>query len=282
MSNGTVMVLRTCKSDMTAHGDFKWPESGPVAAPDWSPEKVCGQGLHGLLWGDGDWSLMSREIDAKWMIVEVDPAEIVDLGGKVKFPRGNVVFCGNDAEAITRVLCGRERFEKISAGADGAPAPEIASGYGSKAASSGNYSKAASSGDSSKAASSGNYSKAASSGDSSTAASSGDSSTAASSGNSGIAMVAGFRGSAKAGPNGAFALCWKDGERPRIVACHVGEGGVKADTWYRLDAFGALIEQDELGNDVALVVAVTVTPPTVTKKTKKTARAAKRVRKGAK
>jgi hypothetical protein len=35
----TVLVLRTCNADMTAHGGFKWPESGHVAAPDWLPTR---------------------------------------------------------------------------------------------------------------------------------------------------------------------------------------------------------------------------------------------------
>jgi hypothetical protein len=130
------------------------------------------------------------------------------------------------------------------------------SGYYSKAASSGNYSTAASSGDSSTAASSGNYStaassgyssKAASSGNSSTAASSGNSSTAASSGDSStaeakgektIAMVAGCNGRARAGIKGAFALAWYDeaNEQMRIAVGVVGEDGIEADTWYRVEA----------------------------------------------
>lgn len=48
----TVLVLRTCNSDMTGYGGFKWPESGPVEAPDWNPVKSCGQGLHGWLWDE--------------------------------------------------------------------------------------------------------------------------------------------------------------------------------------------------------------------------------------
>ena len=46
----TVLVLRTCAADMTAHnGTFTWPESGECAAPDWDPYPSCGRGLHGLL-----------------------------------------------------------------------------------------------------------------------------------------------------------------------------------------------------------------------------------------
>ena len=116
----------------------------------------------------------------------------------------------------------------------------IAKGDYSRAASSGNSSSAASSGDCSRAASSGNSSSAASSGYYSRAASSGDCSSAASSGEKTIAMVAGYAGRAMAGPDGAIALAWYDGKRPRITVGYVGEG-IEADTWYRCDDAGKLV-----------------------------------------
>ena len=39
--------------------------------------------------------------DARWLVVAVDQATIVDLGGKVKFPRGEVVACGSRFDATT-------------------------------------------------------------------------------------------------------------------------------------------------------------------------------------
>ena len=125
-----------------------------------------------------------------------------------------------------------------------AGSPSSSSGYASRAASSGYGSTAASSGNGSTAASSGYGSKAASSGDGSKAASSGDYSKAASSGEAPIAMVAGQNGRAKAGPNGCVALVWHDGQRNRIAVGYVGEDGIKADTWYRLDAAGRFVEAD--------------------------------------
>src|SRR5689334_22051476 len=85
-----VLVLRTCAADMTSYGGFKWPASGRVAARDWKPVKRCGNGLHGWLWGAGNWSLKSQGDGIKWLVVEVDESAIVDLGDKVKFPGGNV------------------------------------------------------------------------------------------------------------------------------------------------------------------------------------------------
>ena len=87
-------ILRSCAADMTSRGGtFTWPASGMVEAADWKPTKVCGNGLHGFLNGDGDGSLASFHPDAKWLVAEID--EWIDLDGKVKFPRAKVVFCGD-------------------------------------------------------------------------------------------------------------------------------------------------------------------------------------------
>ena len=102
MSNH-VLVLRTCKADLTSYGGFRWPESGPAEAPDWRPDAECGRGLHGLLWGEGDGSLLDWSAGAKWLVVEVEAADIIDLGGKVKFPRGVVAHCG-DRDSATAYL----------------------------------------------------------------------------------------------------------------------------------------------------------------------------------
>ena len=100
----TALVLRTCNADMTSHSGFKWPESGPISAPDWKPTKECGNGLHGFMWGEGDGALASWDATAKWLVVSVDTASVIDLGGKVKFPRGEVVFCGDRAGATGYLL----------------------------------------------------------------------------------------------------------------------------------------------------------------------------------
>ena len=101
VASGHVLCLRTCAANMTAHGGFTWPTAGDVAAPDWKPRAECGNGLHGLLWGEGDGSLLSWEADARWLVVEVLESEIVNLDGKVKFPRCTVVFCGDRIQATT-------------------------------------------------------------------------------------------------------------------------------------------------------------------------------------
>ena len=104
--NNKVLVLRTCAADLTSHGGYRWPESGPVEAPDWDPWPVCGHGLHGLLRGAGDGGLLDWSAEATWLVVEVDADDIVDLDGKCKFRRGVVVHCG-DRLSATKYLVER-------------------------------------------------------------------------------------------------------------------------------------------------------------------------------
>jgi hypothetical protein len=98
---GHVLVLRTCDENMVSRGGFRWPMSGEVAAPDWLPTVACGHGLHGLLWGEGDGALLDWSETARWLVVEVEAEKIVDLDGKVKFPSGAVVYCGDRVGAVS-------------------------------------------------------------------------------------------------------------------------------------------------------------------------------------
>ena len=87
----TVLVLRTCAEDGTSSHNFKWPESGIVEAPDWKPNQECGNGLHGWIWGHGDWKLKQQGEKIKWLVLEVEKDSIIDLGGKIKFPKANIL-----------------------------------------------------------------------------------------------------------------------------------------------------------------------------------------------
>jgi len=312
------LVLRTCDKNMQGYGGFQWPTNGEVSAPDWNSKVVCGNGLHGLLWGNGSSVNLSRERDAKWLVCEVDPATCIDLDGKVKFQTCNVIAVyDNMAEAITRIVFDprypQPNTEEIASGdyssatntgasskatSSGTYSTAVSSGTYSKAISNGDFSKSSSSGDSGKASSVGDYtitasigtfssaassgkfssassngisskassvgdsssawsngisSKASSVGDSSSASSSGTSSLAASNGDyskssssgaSGIAAACGCETWVKAGPLGCiFATEWVAAEkRYRGAVGHVGENGVKADTWYRCVA-GQLVEK---------------------------------------
>ena len=100
-----MLVLRTSRSGGRSFNGFQWPESGPVEAPDWDPEPRCGHGLHGLAEGRGEWWMLDWAPDAVWQVVEVNDASVVDLGDKIKFPRGNVIYSG-DRDGAFKLLAG--------------------------------------------------------------------------------------------------------------------------------------------------------------------------------
>jgi hypothetical protein len=94
-----VYALRTCNTDLSSRGNFVWPKRGRAEAPDWRNDNNCGGGLHGLLNGKGTSSLLSWTVYAKWLVVDITEAYqeslVIDLGGQVKFPYGDVVHVGN-------------------------------------------------------------------------------------------------------------------------------------------------------------------------------------------
>jgi len=192
-----VLVLRTCDEKLQSHKGFQWPDTGHVAAPDWDPAPECGHGLHGLLEGEGNWDLLDWAGTAKALIVSVARASIVPLGGKVKFPAGEVLEVLPLASAICRLVCDGAKIAAMVQGAatkKGKKSSQLAasgdysrlaaSGYYSQLAASGYYSQLAASGNSSQLAASGNSSQLAASGNSSRLAASGYSSRLAASGDS--------------------------------------------------------------------------------------------------
>jgi hypothetical protein len=216
----TVLVLRTCDADMNAYDGFKWPKRGRVEAPDWDPEPVCGYGLHGLLRGEGDVSLLNDSDAAKWLAVEVDASTVIDLGGKVKFPAGRVVYCG-DRDGAVRTI--QERH------------PDAACVHGTATA--GSYGTATA-----------GYRGTATAGSYGTATA-GDGGTAtagyrgtATAGDGGTA-TAGYRGTATAGFRGEIRVRWWDGQadRYRTAIAYVGEDGIVAGRKYRCEA-GKIVE----------------------------------------
>jgi hypothetical protein len=99
----TDYFLRTTDKNGKAHGGFQWPMrvGAIVEAPDWDAKPECGHGLHGLKDGLGNASHLFSASDAVWWIVKADDA--VDLGGKHKFPRCEVVALGDHA-TVTAAL----------------------------------------------------------------------------------------------------------------------------------------------------------------------------------
>jgi hypothetical protein len=98
---GYVLCLKSLPANLKAHEGFQWPEIGHVSAPDWMPTNECGNGLHAFLWGVGDSDLACADDDAKWLVMQVKEDGIIDLAGKVKFEKCEVVFCGAREVAIS-------------------------------------------------------------------------------------------------------------------------------------------------------------------------------------
>jgi len=239
LPTGKALVMRTCSADMTSHGGFRWPMSGPVKAPDWEPTKQCGHGLHGLLWGEGCGGLL--ELDdptAKWLIVEIDPETAIDLDGKVKFPRGKVVFVG-DLDSAPKWLsehggAGRAIVSgTATAGYSGTATAGVrgTATAGVRGTATAGYSGTATAG----------YSGTATAGDSGTATA-GDRGTATA-GDRGTA-TAGDRGTATTGEIGIIVVRWWDTakDRYRLAVGYVGEDGIKPNTFYCCDERGKLVE----------------------------------------
>ncbi len=97
-------VLRSCKSDFTSRNGFKWPALGKVECPDFDTAEECGPGLYGFLNGCGEGSLASWEPDAQWLLVAVPSDTVIDLGDKVKFPRGEVISSSQNRSAVIAEL----------------------------------------------------------------------------------------------------------------------------------------------------------------------------------
>ena len=98
-----MIVVRSCKQDMTSHNGFQWPETGFIEAPDWNDTPQCGHGLHALRPGDnnpGEWHA------GKYLAVETHDSPIIDLGGKVKFRRGEVLHVADNMHDLSLWLTG--------------------------------------------------------------------------------------------------------------------------------------------------------------------------------
>jgi hypothetical protein len=225
----TVLCLRTANADGTSHGGFQWPASGPVECPDWDSKPACGNGLHGLLWGIGDYGLLKLDDPAAlWQVVEVAEADVVKIGeDKVKFPRGNVIYSGRlpgaqrlIAERRLIYLAGKHPQEASTAG-DGAPAstagygapastagdraPASTAGYGAPASTAGYGAPASTAGYGAPASTAGDGAPASTAGDGAPASTAGDRAPASTAGTRAPASTAGTRAPASTAGDGAPA-----------------------------------------------------------------------------
>ena len=230
--DGYTLMLRTCIRDesgaLTSYDGFTWPEIGPVECPPphadfplrhWDPDPQCGNGLHGFLRGTGDASLANRGHESVWLVVEVKSDEVVDLEGKIKVPRGHVLFSGERLRAL-------EIMAKLGHLDDGHIFGIVTAGdYGTATA--GDYGTATAGNDGTATAGNGGTATAGYGG----TATAGDRGTA----------TAGDRGTATAGDHGIMQIKWWDGNRNRISTAYVGEDGIIPGSKYMLDVAGKFI-----------------------------------------
>ena len=226
----TALILRTCAADMKSHSEFQWPsEVGAVVeAPDWIANNECGNGLHGWLFGQGDHECSNsvRDSDAKWLVVEAVLADVIALGGKVKFQRCTIRHIGDRKSATDFMLANEVRSAGVAIiGATrtardkehcqvGALGSATAGDYGTATA---GYYGTATAGNSG-TATAGNYGT-------------------ATAGNSGTA-TAGDYGTATAGEKGEIRIkFWdKKSERYRTAQGYIGESGLEPNVAYKLNA----------------------------------------------
>ena len=219
----TRWLLKTVHADGAAWGGFRWTldEGAEVIAPDWDPTPVCGGGLHGLLNGAGNGSLINWSTDAVWIVAEIPDGEtVVDLDGKVKVRRCIVRHVG-DKTSAPEFLAAHGHTEGVVAGTATAGYRGTATA-GERGTATADRDGTATAGNRG-TATAGNYGT----------ATAGDDGTA----------TAGYGGTATAGDAGTIILAWWDYDlgRRRWVVGEVGIDGIVADTPYRV-VDGAFVE----------------------------------------
>jgi hypothetical protein len=229
-----VLIAKWVGKDGKAYGGFKHPlkVGEVVTASDWNENQECGGGIHGWPWCFSLGQGKEADFTAHWLVYGVDPKDIIDLGGKVKFRTGIVRYSGDWHGAMLFVLDGQTSWVRYaSRGA------ATASGDNGAATASGLRGAATASGDSGAATASGSRGA---------ATASGDRGAATASGKALSAVVTGVSGKARAPEFGCIALAWwntaKERHEMRCAMIGKREGQLKPDTWYRLDDDGKFVE----------------------------------------
>ena len=244
-----VLILRSCDKDMKGHGGFQWPTSGWVSCPDWNPKPECGGGLHGLLWGEGDYGLMNNDSN-NWLVFEADADKVVDIQGKVKVPEAVVVFHGDPWKAVAWLNDEMRRRKVNFKGAHSKAEMKTsrkrcqgitATGYLGSASATGDLGSASATGDRGSASATGYRGSASATGYRGSASATGDRGSASATGYRGSAYMRGLAGKAMSGKDGVLIVSEWDGKRIRVVVGYVGEGGIEEKTWYNAKA-GKLVK----------------------------------------
>jgi len=244
LKQGEALMLRTCNADGKSYGGFQWPKSGSVKCDDWNPQAECGNGLHGLLWGAGDGSLLDWSEDAAWLVVRIKESDAVQIGGKIKVPTGVVEFFGAAVDAVAMMQQYAPAGTPVVRGTATAGVRGTATA-GYRGTATAGVRGTATAGDSGTATA--GYRGTATAGYSGTATA-GDSGTATA-GYSGTATAgyrgtatAGDRGTATAGEDGVISLLYWNGEKYKRAVFAVGEDGIEPNQPYQVDNTGKPIK----------------------------------------
>ena len=85
-------------NDGTAYNGFRWSSAGEwTEAPDWSPDSICGGGLHGL---DKDHGWFGLTAGSRLVFCDTD-GEHVDLDDKIKVRRARILLINALPEGLT-------------------------------------------------------------------------------------------------------------------------------------------------------------------------------------
>ncbi len=213
-----VLVVKCTNPDGTAYGGFKHPDNvgDVVVDPQWNNHNECGGGIHGWPWGLGLGDGKEPDYAGRWYVYGVKPEDVVgriENGAKCKFRTGIVRYVGPWAGALSFTLQGRIAYDfQASSGS---------------------------------ASNSGYRGSASNSGDSGSASNSGYRGSAESLKPGTAAICTGLYSKARASEFGCIALAWWNEKDRRVeMRCStVGEGGLKPDTWYRLNDATAVFEE---------------------------------------
>jgi hypothetical protein len=227
---------------MSSKNGFIWPDVGGIAkADDWEDNTECGHGLHAWLFGQGDHSVADHVTnpDAKWLVVRVVESSIRMLGGKCKFPEGEVVFKGARSEAADYIVENEPRSQNVAViglvrevGKNGSVeggALSVLTGGNSATMTGGDY-----------ATMTGGYYATMTGGYSATmtggyyATMTGGYYATMTGGNS-ATMTGGNSATMTGGYGSVMHFTYFDGKRTRTVITYVGEDGIEPNVAYKLD-----------------------------------------------
>lgn len=124
-----VLVLLTCDKCWRTRSGFRYPESGKVRNKGWEVNPRPSGDPVGLLWGEGDSSLLDWTEGARWVVCSVDTGRVVDRGSYIHFSEGEVVHVGDQLSATTYIReHGGVRFNVHGVHISGGDGDEISGG----------------------------------------------------------------------------------------------------------------------------------------------------------